>query len=102
MGCCGKARANLSVSRAAMGRAVPPASSAGASSAGAASGGVMPAKALAAAGGALQLRYTGPSDVVVRGPLTGKSYAFSQADPVRTVDRRDAETLLRTHYFRAM
>jgi hypothetical protein len=97
MGCCGKARANLSVSRAAMGRAVPPASSAGA-----ASGGVMPAKALAAAGGALQLRYTGPSDVVVRGPLTGKSYAFSQADPVRTVDRRDAETLLRTHYFRAM
>jgi hypothetical protein len=102
MGCCGKARANLSVSRAAMGRAVPPASSAGASSAGAASGGVMPAKALAAAGGALQLRYTGPSDVVVRGPLTGKSYAFSQADPVRTVDRRDAETLMRTHYFRAM
>lgn len=102
MGCCGKARANLSVSRAAMGRAVPPASSAGASSAGGASGGVMPAKALAAAGGALQLRYTGPSDVVVRGPLTGKSYAFSQADPVRTVDRRDAETLLRTHYFRAM
>lgn len=102
MGCCGKARANLSVSRAAMGRAVPPASSAGASSAGGASGGVMPAKALAAAGGALQLRYTGPSDVVVRGPLTGKSYAFSQADPVRTVDRRDAETLMRTHYFRAM
>jgi len=95
MGCCGKARANLGVSRAAMARTMPPASGAGGTTAV-----TMRPRALAAGDGALGLRYVGQSDIVVRGPLTGKSYAFSQRDPVSSVDRRDAEILLRTRYFR--
>jgi hypothetical protein len=97
MGCCGKARANLSVSRAAIPRAFPSASRASGTPAG-----TIPAQSPAASARALNLRYVGPSEIVVRGPLTGRSYAFSQDDPFRSVDRRDAEMLLRTRYFRPM
>jgi len=34
-----------------------------------------------------------------RGPASGKDYDFSAANPVRLVDARDAESLLRTRFF---
>lgn len=92
MGCCGKARANLSVMRAVKAPAPVPASGIGPKSA---------AMAVSSAGAApLQLRYLGPSAIAVRGPMTGTSYSFSQAHPLGTVDQRDAVMLLRTGYFR--
>lgn len=45
------------------------------------------------------LRYLEKSPIRVRGPATGKEYDFSAANPVRAVDRRDAESLLRTRFF---
>jgi hypothetical protein len=91
MGCCGKARANLSVSRSAL--------STGSSSRSPQANGIG-SRAITAGAGAMQIRYLGRSDIVVRGPLTGRAYAFSPADPVHPVDRRDADILLRTSFFR--
>ena len=95
MGCCGKARANLSVSRAAHAH---PLSTSSHSTNPLASG--MGSKAITAGAGAMPIRYLGRSDIVVRGPLTGRAYAFSPTDPVHPVDRRDADILLRTSFFR--
>jgi hypothetical protein len=96
MGCCGKARANLSFSR---GAVVPPQTDA---SRGSHPHGVSE-PVLRVAGGAAQplpLRYIGQSGIVVRGPATGRAYAFSAGTPVQVVDLRDAAVLLRTNYFR--
>jgi hypothetical protein len=46
------------------------------------------------------LRYLERSPVLVRGPATGRQYAFSGERPVRPVDKRDAATLSRTRFFR--
>jgi len=46
------------------------------------------------------LRYLKQGGVVVRGPVTGRQYSFTVAQPVQTVDKRDAEHLLRTSRFR--
>jgi hypothetical protein len=46
------------------------------------------------------LRYLKQSGIVVRGPVTGRQYAFSTAKPVQQVDTRDAPGLLRTSWFR--
>jgi hypothetical protein len=92
MGCCGKSRNNLSVMRAAK----VPAATPGSGAAPRFSSNIISINGAAP----LQLRYLGPSDVVVRGPLTGKSYTFTQTQPVHTVDRRDAVMLLRTRHFR--
>ncbi len=96
MGCCGKARANLSFSRAAV---APPQTDASRDSV--RLGLTQPV--LRPAGGAAQsltLRYNGKSGIVVRGPATGRAYAFSAGAPVHAVDLRDAAVLLRTNYFR--
>ena len=47
----------------------------------------------------MRLRYLEKSPIRVRGPATGREYEFSAADPVRLVDARDAESLLRTRFF---
>lgn len=45
------------------------------------------------------LRYRERAPVRVRGPATGRFYAFSAAQPTRQVDARDAGPLLRTGRF---
>ena len=47
-----------------------------------------------------RIYYVEAVPVVVQGAATGRQYAFSSADSVQSVDRRDAEALLRTRYFR--
>ena len=49
--------------------------------------------------GALNLRYSGPLQVCVRGPVTGSVYKFSPAQPVISVDERDAQSLLSSRLF---
>jgi hypothetical protein len=46
------------------------------------------------------LRYVKQGGVAVRGPVTGRRYAFSVATPVQEVDSRDLAALLRTSLFR--
>ncbi|HYM68754.1 MAG TPA: hypothetical protein VEZ44_04100 [bacterium] len=46
------------------------------------------------------LQYQEKSPIVVRGPVTGRSYQFSGARAVQAVDAGDAEALLRTGFFR--
>jgi hypothetical protein len=48
----------------------------------------------------ITLQYLQSSNVVVRGPVTGRRYAFSAWNRVQSVDRRDARTLLSTRMFR--
>jgi hypothetical protein len=51
-------------------------------------------------GAVVRLRYTGSAGISVRGPNTGRSYAFSRATPEQMVDRRDADAFLRMALFR--
>jgi len=53
-----------------------------------------------AAGTPVSVRYTESQSVVVRGPVTGRRYAFSAANPVQSVDPRDAGALLQARFFR--
>ena len=46
------------------------------------------------------VHYLERSSILVRGPTTGRQYAFSQARPVQRVDLRDAPSLLRIRFFR--
>jgi hypothetical protein len=86
MGCCGQKRTALASStvRTAAPPATPPARN----------------SAPPAAPGLVALRYLASSRILVRGPATGQAYEFSGAQPVRAVDPRDAEVLLRTRHFR--
>lgn len=45
------------------------------------------------------LRYLEKSPIRVLGPATGRKYEFSAVNSVRSVDARDAESLLRTRFF---
>jgi len=95
MGCCGRARANLGVAHAASRQVVPPAAGA------APGGGGLPVQRRPTEQGAtVTLRYLGSAAVTVRGPTTGRAYAFSAAAPMRAVDPQDAIVLLSTAYFR--
>ena len=47
----------------------------------------------------MRLRYLQQSPIRVGGPVTGKHYDFSGAQPVMPVESRDAEALLRTGFF---
>jgi hypothetical protein len=53
-----------------------------------------------APGGLVALRSVAAGGMVVRGPATGRQYAFSAAAPVQVVEARDAAALLRTSWFR--
>jgi hypothetical protein len=46
------------------------------------------------------LRYVKQGGIVVRGPVTGRQYAFTAATPVQAVDAQDIASLLRTSWFR--
>jgi hypothetical protein len=46
------------------------------------------------------LHYLGSSAILVRGPLSGQSYTFSSAHPIRRVHPRDMQPLLQTGLFR--
>ncbi|HXE26799.1 MAG TPA: hypothetical protein VN637_18105 [Roseiarcus sp.] len=48
----------------------------------------------------MALRSVAAGGMVVRGPATGRQYAFSAAAPVQMVEARDAAALLRTSWFR--
>ncbi len=95
MACCGRVRANLGVAHAAR---RPTNAGAGVTAFGE---GRQPAPRRPPEQGAtLTLRYLGPGAVTVRGPATGRAYAFSVAVPMRPVDSQDAIVLLKTMYFR--
>jgi hypothetical protein len=47
-----------------------------------------------------RLRYTGVAEIVVLGPQSGRSYAFSGSAPERPVHKADVEGLLRVGLFR--
>jgi len=46
------------------------------------------------------LRCREPMRLLVRGPVTGRSYDFSPQQPTQMVETRDADLLLRTGRFR--
>jgi hypothetical protein len=48
----------------------------------------------------VRLRYVDAIAIVVQGRVTGHRYYFSAAEPVQLVDRRDAEMMLHSRYFR--
>jgi hypothetical protein len=50
--------------------------------------------------GSVSVRYVEQSSIVIRGPATGRQYAFSGTNPVQSVDARDANSLLNTRFFR--
>jgi hypothetical protein len=95
MGCCGKARANLSYARGVSAPATAAMSQTRTAT-------VQQPILRQASGGkhVVMLRYTGKSSIVVRGPATGKQYQFSAGEPIRAVSISDAVVLLRTGYFR--
>jgi len=49
---------------------------------------------------AVQLRYLERSPILVRGPVSTKTYRFTGAYPLQNVDSRDVDALLRTGFFR--
>ena len=49
----------------------------------------------------VRVRYGGGRPVVVKGPVTGASYAFSGAARVQLLDPRDAVAVVRDPMFRA-
>jgi hypothetical protein len=53
-----------------------------------------------AGGTAITLLYSQSSHMHVRGPISGKTYQFSGAQPLQTVDPRDVTALLETGLFR--
>ena len=50
--------------------------------------------------GTVVLHYRDAAAIRVRGPVSGRSYEFSQAAPSQSVDVRDAAVLLRGEAFR--
>jgi len=62
---------------------------------------MQPPAATSAGGNALiNLRYTDAARIHVRGPVSGRTYEFSAAQPFQAVDPRDAASLLQTGLFR--
>jgi uncharacterized membrane protein len=49
---------------------------------------------------AVGLAYARDAPIQVRGPITGRAYAFAGAGETREVEPRDAAALLRTGLFR--
>src|SRR5271154_2781490 len=107
MGCCGQKRALLKSSPAPTATPAQPSVArqpAGTSTARTASTTVAPVKARVPGSGtpenAVVLRYLERSPILVQGPATGRHYSFSASDPLQSVDRRDADLLMRTRFFR--
>jgi hypothetical protein len=101
--CCGSRRsawraASLAASRA--GPAVPQAAPAAPAAVGPGEGAAAARGPAAAAFPAVEIAYTEAAPVRVRGPVTGRAYSFSRAEPVQPVDARDAAVLIRNRAFR--
>jgi hypothetical protein len=47
----------------------------------------------------VNVRFTQPSAVMVRGPVTGKHYQFNGSVNTQRVDARDAVSLIKSGYF---
>ncbi len=96
MGCCGKnriAQAELAATKIPPVQIVP--NNAGLRAA--------PAQAFAATQPgprSVSMRYLEQASIVVRGPATGRQYAFSGRNHVQSVDVRDASAFLHTRFFR--
>jgi hypothetical protein len=96
MGCCGKNRITHSELAAAK---IPPMQTAPSNV------GPHASRAQAVAGnqpatGSVSVRYLEHPSIVVRGPATGRQYAFSGTNPVQSVDARDASAFMHTRFFR--
>ena len=79
MPCCGRSRAQAAVAHGSVTRDAP--------------------RDRSRAGPDPRLHYTGASSILVRGPITGRSYAFTAGSPEGTVSRADVDGLLRTGLF---
>lgn len=53
-----------------------------------------------ASGATVKLHYTGVAAIRVKGQHTGRMYVFTGAEPDRSVDRRDAVSLMQIGLFR--
>jgi hypothetical protein len=93
MGCCGQARAAYTPAIEPPRRGPRDVADGDENAAPAAADGAPPP-------GTVRLHFTRQAGVRVRGPVSGASYAFSGDAPLQAVDARDAESLLRTGYFR--
>src|SRR5215207_4228849 len=104
MGCCGEGRAALRADSAAAparrqhAQAGFPAQAAAAAPVPRTGG--ADAEPSAGAGVTARVRYTERARVRVRGAATGRDYEFSGEAPLRAVDARDADALVRTGFFR--
>jgi hypothetical protein len=100
MACCGKNRSRI-VNASAPRNTQPtlPSLAAGPSQS-PARGASQPLTVLTGPYSLVNLRYLEKSPILVRGPATGRQYDFSHTHPVRAVDARDADALLRTRFFR--
>jgi len=99
--CCGNKRSALrSISTSSRAASNAPAPAAASASVGGAprTRGIAPAAALSARGpsNSVVLRYQGAPAIRVRGPVTGRLYDFSAAQPTQAVDPADAPALTRT------
>jgi hypothetical protein len=100
MTCCGQKRTALAeaagLSRASpmptAARPAPPATGQGARA--------LPSSASSSMGAMVTLRYLEQSPIRVRGPSSGRLYEFSGNGHSQAVERRDAEALLQTPFFR--
>jgi len=96
--CCGKRREELSSYPAAK---LPPSSSRQSTAGVRSHRAQVATSARAQAPGApVSVRYTETQSIVVRGPITGRRYAFSGANPVQSIDPRDAAAILQARFFR--
>ena len=50
-------------------------------------------------GASVTIRFTQPSAVLVRGPVTGRHYQFNGSANTQRVDTRDAAALIKSGYF---
>jgi hypothetical protein len=94
MSCCGKQRGSLyqQTRKSAAPTARAPYAARGAANS-------PPQRPTEAASAPILLQYVGNADVVVHGPVTKRSYAFSRGASVQPIDPRDAVVLLRDKRF---
>ncbi len=107
MGCCGQKRSQaMGVARGAAIGAMPATMLGAGAGAGVAmwpspspSGSAALVQSTLQGARSVTLRLRERARVVVRGPVTGRAYAFGTESPTQPVDVRDAEALLRTRRF---